>query len=76
MNMKNSLNKRLPSLKNSYRKMVINDDWLVREALDKQIEALDAILKLIKDNNLLSDSSFNGYIDNLYKLIYKYSNND
>jgi len=56
--------------------MVINDDWLVREALDKQIEALDAILKLIKDNNLLSDSSFNGYIDNLYKLIYKYSNND
>ena len=56
--------------------MVINDDWLVREALDKQIEALDAVLKLIKDNNLLSDSSFNGYIDNLYKLIYKYSNND
>lgn len=56
--------------------MVINDDWLIREALDKQIEALDAILKLIKDNNLLSDSSFNGYIDNLYKLIYKYSNND
>lgn len=56
--------------------MVINDDWLIREALDNQIEALDAVLKLIKDNNLLSDNSFNGYIDNLYKLIYKYSNND
>lgn len=55
--------------------MVINNDWLVRVALDNQIEALDAILKLIKDNNLLSDDSFNGYIDNLYKLIYKYTNN-
>ena len=35
--------------------MVINDDWLIREALDNQIEALDAVLKLVKDNNDIVD---------------------
>ncbi len=53
--------------------MIINDDWLVREVFDSQVEALDHILKLVKDNNLLSDRSFNEWIDNLYKLIDKYN---
>lgn len=56
--------------------MTINDDWLVRDVFEKYVEALDELLSVIKKSGLLEDSSFRDWTDSLYKVIYKYSNND
>ena len=55
--------------------MTINDDWLIREIFDNLVNVLDKVLEHAKKNGLLEDSSFQNWTDDLYKLIYKYTNN-
>lgn len=52
---------------------VINDDWFVKKAFDKLVEALDELLAEAKDSNLLDDESFVNWTDKLYKVIDKYN---